>query len=228
MLIRKIGLVVADEGEYEPLRRLVADGDKSLLAGMECLRFYRGEVEVLAVLCGIGKVNAAAATAFLLDRGVELLMSVGYSGGISGIAKGMTAVATRFLEHDFDLTPLGYRPAQKPDPVWIYDADGEVNNIIRRLYPDIREGTMVTGDCFVSDDKVRCWLSDEFAAVSCDMETAAVAAVGHKLGVKAVAIRRISDDAGDNANELYKETTATIEDSLMEMALSVIDAINEG
>ena len=228
MQIRKIGLVVADDGEYEPLRRIVTEGEKTLLGGMECLSFKRGQAEVLAVLCGVGKVNAAAAAAFLLDKGVELLMSVGYSGGINGVSRGMTAIATRYLEHDFDLTPLGYRPAQKPDPVWIYDADGAVNDIIRRLYPDVREGTMVTGDCFVCDEKVRCWLRDEFGAISCDMETAAVAAVGYKLGVKTVAIRRISDDAGDSANELYKETTAQIEVSLMEMALSVIDAINEG
>ncbi len=228
MQIRKIGLIVADDGEYEPLRRLVSEGEKSLLAGMECLKFNRGNIETVALLCGIGKVNAAAAAAFLLAEGVDLFMSVGYSGGINGVSRGMTAMATRFLEHDFDLTPLGYRPAQKPEPVWIYDADSEVNAVIRRLYPEVREGTMVTGDCFVSDDKVRVWLRDEFDAVSCDMETAAVAAVGHKMGVKLVALRRISDDAGDSANELYKETTAQIEVSLMEMALSVIDALNEG
>lgn len=224
---REIGLVIAEDGEYEPLRRRITDGERGVLGGMECLRFSRGPIRVTAVLCGVGKVNAAAAAAFLLAQGADLLMSAGYSGGIHGVSRGMTAIADRYLEHDFDLTPLGYRPAQKPDPVWIYEADEEVNAVIRRLFPQVRQGTMVTGDRFISDEKTRAWLRDEFDAVSCDMETAALAAVGHKLGVKTVAIRRISDDAGDRAHELYRETAAQYESSAIDMTLAVIDALSE-
>lgn len=226
MKYRKIGIVVADGCEFEPLRRL-ENTQKSVFQGMECIRFSVGQIEVCALLCGIGKVNAAAAAAFLVCDGAELLVSTGWSGGIHGISKGMTAIATRFLEHDFDLTPLGYEKAQKPDQQWIYDADFEVNAVFKRLYPDLKEGTMVSGDCFVCDAQLRNELSEKYDAISCDMESAAVASVGFKSGVPVVALRRISDDAGDSANEMYTATCEIYETAMIDMVLAAVLALSE-
>ncbi len=226
MKYSKIGIVIADGCEFEPLRHL-ENTERTTLQGMECISFFVGKTQVIALLCGIGKVNAAAAAAFLVCEGVQLLVSTGWSGGIHGVAKGMTALATRFLEHDFDLTPLGYQPAEKPEQQWIYDADAQVNNVFKRLYPDLREGTMVTGDCFVCDDKLRNELSEKYGAVSCDMESAAVASVGFKSGVAAVALRRISDDAGDSANEMYTDACEKYEAAMIDMVLSAVAALSE-
>ena len=223
---RKIGFVVAEQAECEPLCRLTQARQEERF-GRCVYRFERSGIDCLAMLCGVGKSNAAAAAAYLIAEGADLLISIGYSGGISGVRRGETALATRFVEHDFDLTPLGYAPAQRPEEPWIYPADEEANALLLSVFGQLRAGTMVTGDCFVCDDGKRQELSDRFGAVSCDMETAAVAGVGYRAGVGTVAIRCISDDAGNNANALYREVSAGYEESAAEMALILIDKLSE-
>ncbi len=227
-MIEYIGIVIADGCEYEPMRdrALEMGGKLDTLGGMECVRFNISAVKITAILCGIGKVNAASAAAFLLADGVQLLISTGYSGGIAGAPRGSTALATRFLEHDFDLTPLGYEPAVKPGQEYIYDAHKGVNEIITSLYPALAKGVMVSGDCFVCDDKLRDTLRDRYGAVACDMESAAVASVGYKMGVGTVALRRISDDAGNDASGLYLDA-AVYETSMTEMLINILSKIEE-
>lgn len=223
----RIGIVIADDCEFEPLRDFAerVGCEKVRLGGMECVRFERNGALVSAVLCGVGKVNAASAAAFLIADGAKLLINTGYSGGINRIARGQTTLVTRFVEHDFDLTPLGYRPAEKPAQQWIYDADAYANSVAKRLFPQLVEGVAVCGDCFVSDDDKRARLKSLFDAVSCDMESAAVASVGFKAGVGTLALRRISDDTGDNASGVYREEISVIGTSMTDMVIAVIDAL---
>ena len=67
----KIGVVVADIDEFLPLKEAV-----SVYGAQECDYFGRLAVtfefegfKVLCVHCGIGKVNAAAATMYLVNSG---------------------------------------------------------------------------------------------------------------------------------------------------------------
>lgn len=223
-----IGIVIADGCEYEPMRdyALSNGGEKDTLGGMECVRFLCGDVRLTAVRCGIGKVNAAGAAAFLLADGAKLLMSIGYSGGIAGAPRGCTAIASGFIEHDFDLTPLGYEPAVKPEQEYFYRSDEHATAVARAIYPSLAYGVMVTGDCFVCDNALRDTLRDRFNAVACDMESAAVASVAYKCGVGTLALRRISDDAGDDANGLYTDA-AVYETTMTEMLMNIIKHIAE-
>ena len=100
-----------------------------------------------------------------------------------------------------------------------------VNDIIFSVFPDIKKGVMVCGDCFVCDDLLKTELKLEYSATACDMETAAAAAVCYKFDIPFVAIRRISDDAGDNADVLYKKAKTKYEELLMDMALKVVENI---
>lgn len=223
-----IGIVIADGCEYEPMRdyALSVGGKSDMLGGMECVRFACGDIRLTVVRSGIGKVNAAGAAAFLIADGAELLMSTGYSGGIAGAPRGSTALASGFVEHDFDLTPLGYEPAVKPDQEYFYNADEYASNVAKSLYPKLASGVMVSGDCFVSDNTLRDKLRDRFNAVACDMESAAVASVAYKCGIGTLALRRISDDAGDDASGLYTEA-AVYETSMTDMLMSIIKSIAE-
>ncbi len=221
-----IGIVIADGCEYEPMRdyALANGGVKGCLGGMECIRFSCEGIRITVVLSGIGKVNAAGAAAFLLADGAELLMGTGYSGGIAGAPRGCTVLASGFIEHDFDLTPLGYEPAAKPNQEYFYNADEYAVGVAKSLYPNLACGVVVTGDCFVSDNILRETLRTRFNAVACDMESAAVASVAYKCGVGTLALRRISDDAGDDASGVYAEAYET---SMTEMLMSIIKKISE-
>ncbi len=226
--IKKIGLVIADIQEYVPIDELCRKhgGEVSLLYGdklsvfdLEC---EGRAVKISAVLCGIGKVNAAAATAYLIASGCDAIINSGLSGGISSVRRGDYTIGTRYVEHDFDVSPLGYKRSEKPDQdKYIYEADRDLFEAYLSL-GGIVPGVMVCGDSFISSDDDRKRLKEDFGAVSCDMESAAVASVCFKAGVPFIAVRRISDDAGNDAAASYTEMNTLAEDKLVSVVIKGI------
>lgn len=227
-----IGLVIADPDEYSPILQYVEkyNGKEQPLFGLKSHSFEMpiadGICVVTSILCGIGKVNAATATAFLIDRGIDVIINTGLSGGVSGVKRGDIVLATKLLEHDFDLMCLGYAFAEKPSQEYIYSADEKLNAVYEKLYPSIKKGTMVAGDRFVNDSVLRDKLKNEFGAISCDMESAAAAYVCHITDTPFAAVRRISDDAGEEATEDYRSMNDLAESCLLDIVLSGISRIN--
>ena len=97
--------------------------------------------------------------------------------------------------------------------------------IAQSVIPNAKVGTAATGDCFVQDDVLRDFLRDEFSAMSCDMETAAIAYVCAVYNVKFLAIRKISDDAGNDAGGSYREVNNLAEDTLIKYILQIINKL---
>ncbi len=222
----KIGIVIADTDEYKPLERLLDNKEDIKVAGRRAHRFNIGNSQVTSVLCGIGKVNAAVAATALAESGVEIIFNCGLSGGVSGISKNEITVPDKFLEHDFDLRCIGYKPCEKPGQArYIYSADGQLSKMLKARFENTKVGTAVSGDCFVQNDELRTFLKQEFSAMSCDMETAAIAYVCDAYGIKFGCVRKISDDAGSNAAGSYREINALSEDVLIKAILDVIGQI---
>lgn len=223
----KIGIVIADADEYRPLEKKMdaLGGTLTKIAGRNAHKFTVGNAEVTSVLCGIGKVNAATAATALAEKGAEIIFNCGLSGGVSGISKNEITIPDRFLEHDFDLTGIGYKPCEKPGQEYIYTADEKLCSAIASKFEKVKFGTAVSGDCFVGNEELRAYLSGEFSAMSCDMETAAIAYVCATYGVRFASVRKISDDAGSDAAVSYREINALAEDTLINVILSVIAEI---
>lgn len=223
-IIKKIGIIVADADEFAPLEETIKKGEYTERSFLKrrILEFKIDGAQVSAILCGIGKVNAAAATAHLVDSGCEIILNYGLSGGISGIRRGELCLCTEFLEHDFDLTTIGYKPCEKPGQgTYIYKSDKPLNGVVKTLLPDIKEGLAATGDRFVCDEGLRNLLRDEFGAMCCDMETAAIAYVCDYAGVPFASVRKVSDDAGEDALESYREMNTSGETDLSDFILDL-------
>ena len=156
MNVKKIGIIIADDMEYTPFEKRIAEFSaiESTLLGRKCHTFTltSGDrsVEVVTVHCGIGKVNAAAATAYIIANGADCIINTGLSGGINHIGRGMITLPDRLIEHDFDLTVLGYDFAAKPQKDYIYTANDQLNRAFLSVCPDAKVGMMVTGDCPVA------------------------------------------------------------------------------
>ncbi len=223
----KIGIIIADSDEYKPLaKRLKGISKETLVAGRTANIFTvndgEKEAQVTSVLCGIGKVNAAVASTALAEQGVDIILNYGLSGGISGVARNDIVVPNRFLEHDFDLTGIGYKLCEKPNQEYVFEADKQVLDIVVSLFENAKTGTAVTGDCFVQSDEKRDLLKKEFSAACCDMETAAIAYVCATYSVKFASIRKISDDAGNDAGALYREINALSQKDMIDKLYAVI------
>ncbi len=221
----KVGIVIADSDEYAPIKDKIAElkAREANFYFREGLSFEFKEnektVKAHIVNCGVGMVNAAAVTTALCNEGCDVILNAGLSGGISGISRGELMIATEYIEHDFDLTPLGYKLCQKPGQDYIYYSDKRLVTLLEKTFKGIKKGVAVSGDSFISDSKKKDFLKTEFGAMSCDMESAAIAYVCALTDTPFVAIRRISDDAGDDATSAYSEMNSIREALLIDLML---------
>lgn len=230
MMYKKIGIVIADDGEYYPFRdfMLKKGAEEYKDFGREGIRFHLNGTEVTALFSYVGKVNAAAAAMHLCDMGCSLVLNFGLSGGISGVKRGEFSIPEKFLEHDFDLSGIGYKYCEKPMQDYIYSSDKTVSDVFKNVIGDVNCGMAVSGDRFICDKDTRDKLASMFGAASCDMETAAIASVCHFENVPFVSLRRISDDAGDNALAVYRKMNIEENEDLSSVFFKCLTAlINE-
>lgn len=228
----KIGVVIADLDEYKPIYTYAQkyNAEDIFIANRQGhlfnIEIEGKQIQIKTILCGIGKVNAAAAATALCEQGCIVILNYGLSGGISGVARNDISVPTSFLEHDFDLTGIGYKPCEKPGQDYIYRSDNFVNDIILSVFKDAKTGVAVTGDRFIQNDTERNYLSKQFGATSCDMETAAIAYVTTAYNVKFGCFRKISDDAGNDAGVHYRKINSASQTTLIDGLFEIIGLLS--
>lgn len=205
-----VGLIIADDKEYAAYEELMGDelcrndffGRKGHRA---VLQKGKKMIIINSILCGIGTVNAAVAAMYLVNTGSEILLNYGLSGGISGVSKGEDVVGASFIEYDFDLECCGYKKCEKPLQRYIYLSNREITEMISNQGGGLKWVNVASGDKFVSDPNLRDTLKNEFDINACDMETAAIAYVAYLTGKSFACLRRISDDAGEDATDSYHD-----------------------
>lgn len=140
-----------------------------------------------AVVTGIGKVLAVSQLAkALLREPAEMVISVGFCGGLNGTPQGAMVMPDRTRQWDLFLNipdiPLGHGYAMH--------CPLELPRLDLSSVPNPVRGMQISGDRFV-DSSVH--LSPEAAGV--DMETAALALLCCELAIPFVSIREVSDVA---------------------------------
>ena len=99
--------------------QLEADGIIALCENSETyekysMKFTRGTLngkDVVVVVCGEGKVNAAMCAATLInDFKPDLVINSGVAGAVSPLVSiGDIVVGSKAVEHDMNITALGYK-----------------------------------------------------------------------------------------------------------------------
>ncbi len=198
----------------EEIELLLAD-----LQGREDLSFpgvtlHRGVLDGVSVLLtrgGIGKVNAAMTTTQLLNAGATRVIFTGVAGGVHPeLRVGDLVVSTDCVQHDVDVTALGYAVGTVPGeaPAWAADPELRAAALASaQAIPDVRvvEGRVASGDQFIASPEGAARLLETFGAACAEMEGAAVAQVCAKAGVPFVVIRSVSDTADGGAQVDYRE-----------------------
>ncbi|MCR5041225.1 MAG: hypothetical protein K6C36_03870 [Clostridia bacterium] len=223
----KIALFIADRCEFEPLEGKAAAYHPvaGSFFGLDSLRFSAGEKEVLAIRTLIGKTAAASAAALAVAAfGPDAAINVGHSGCVCGFSKGDFVAGSSYIECDFDLSPLGKAPGEKPDTFSLTEAPEDLLAKAVKLTGG-RSGAMGSGDFFLADNAVKERYRELFGISCFDMETGAQAWTLKRLGVPYVAVRRISDDAGEKASEKYTDSTLTLSTGLADAALALIEVL---
>lgn len=168
--------------------------------------------ETLLLQCGIGKANAAAAAAVLMDRfRPELIVHYGAAGGLDPeLGVGDTVVATEVAYSDADATAFGYAYGQVPQMPARYPADPRIAELARAALADaglpgtIKFGLVTTADSFISQPEKASLFRRLFPeARATDMEGAAIVQTAFRFGVPWVVVRSLSDLAGHEAADSF-------------------------
>jgi adenosylhomocysteine nucleosidase len=188
--------------------------------------FWSGQLQgqaVVLALAKIGKVAAATTATLLIEHfTVDRIVFTGVAGGVGpGVEVGDVVVASDFVQHDMDASPIFAR-YQIPlygrarfacDPVLSNKLQAACNAALARQHIPIQtnrkvcvhQGLIATGDRFVSSALELAGLQNALqeaglAPLAVEMEGAAVAQVCFDYGVPFAAVRTISDRADDQAH----------------------------
>jgi adenosylhomocysteine nucleosidase len=191
--------------------------------------FWRGELHgqpVVLALSRVGKVAAATTATTLIEHfGVSRIVFTGVAGGIGpGVNVGDVVIATGFVQHDLDASPLFPRYQVPLYGRSVFDCDATLNTIFLVAINSIstwenaefsasseipafkiHQGLIASGDRFVSSGAECAALRDDlrgagFEPLAVEMEGAAVAQVCFDYGIPFAAVRIISDRADDDAH----------------------------
>lgn len=215
-----IGIIGAMQEEIKLLLEHMGDVQAARHAG---LSYHRGTLHgrnVVVTQSGVGKVNAAVCTQALIDKfGAEAVLFTGVAGAVNPeLIIGDIVISTSSLQHDVDVTALGFPRGTIPyQEVSEYPSDEGLVKLAQEagdaLFPGrCHAGKVLSGDQFIADRDVVRRLYEEMGGACTEMEGAAVAQVCHMNGVPHVIIRSMSDKADGSAHVNFAEFTVEAAD----------------
>jgi adenosylhomocysteine nucleosidase len=212
----RIGIIGAMDEEIQHILESMESYETKTKAG---IAFYVGEFNGFqVVLCksGVGKVNASVCTQILIDEfGAANIIFTGVAGAVNPDLKiGDIVVSTDCVQHDMDVTPLGFKLGEIPyTEVSVFKADPSLVDLAITASKDIVQdkkivsGRILSGDQFIADrDKVK-FLHEELNGYCTEMEGAAVGQVCSMNDIPFVIIRSMSDQADGSADVNFLEFT---------------------
>ena len=197
-----IGIIGAMDVEVNTLKEAAKITKTTEVCGME---FCEGKIDgknVVIVKCGMGKVNAGlCANTLINDFGCTKIINTGVAGSLDNkIDIGDIVVSTDAVQHDFNVTYLGFKRGEVPyTGLYAFSADETLRaaavKAVEECAPEIHvfEGRVCTGDQFISTAEQRDTITSNFGGLCCEMEGGAIAQVCYLNSVPFVIIRAISD-----------------------------------
>lgn len=206
-----IGIICAMEEELDSIINLL-EVKASLTVSGQGFAVHRAEFkghDLVFILCGIGKVNAAIHTQYLIDSfNPNYIINVGVAGSLSiDLSFGDVVIANDLIQHDIDVSGFGIAKGQIPRmDVFSFSSDKkllEYSKEIKSFDYKIVHGRIATGDQFIDDKQKAEFIHSEFGALACEMEGAAIAHACYVNKVPFIVIRALSDMAGRSDTAIH-------------------------
>lgn len=218
-------ILIADIDEFNPCKNSLGDivEKEYKINHMPAFDFSYNNHQCTAVCFGIGKVNAAMGASLALNHdNFDGVINTGWSGAVSGVFKGDIVVSDSCVECDFDLTPIGRLPGQKPgQDDYIYQCDNALHKAACSV-EGFKHGKLGTGDFFLTNKELGQKYKEIFGINAFDMESGALGAVCYHLDVPFVSIRKISDSADDVGVEDYTNSVKTDITAFSDIVLNIL------
>ncbi len=212
--MKKIGIIGAMELEIKLLLDNLELNKKENISGFS---YYSGRIlgqDIVITSCSIGKVNAAACTQILIDKfNVDCIINTGIAGGLhSDVKLCDVVISSDVTYHDVRKSQMKqwfpFKESFESDNKLVEAAIKSCNSIENKEWK-YHIGRIVSGECFVSDKKLKETIIKDYSPHCVEMEGAAIGHISHINNVPFLIIRCISDNADDDATLDY-ETFETI------------------
>ncbi len=208
-----IGIIGAMHIEVETIKSLMENKTAEKIGGVEYVKGTLHGKEIVAAVCGIGKVAAAMCTqTMILKYAPDRIINTGVGGSLSTkLAIGDIAVAESLVQHDMDTSPLG-------DPIGLISGLNIINipadeKVVETLIKGVEtlenikavKGVIASGDQFIASEEKKKFITENFGAIVCEMEGASIAQVCFSNGVPFGVVRAVSDCADGSSHMDYGE-----------------------
>ena len=166
------------------------------------------------------------------------MKSSGFEMSTKGIGEGVKignmVVASHTVQYDYDTTAIG-----EPKGFVMIGSEGVVqlptsakhNAVLEKyaekIYNGVHTGVIATGDRFVADPAFCLQLKAEFGAISCEMETGAVAQVCAVNKTPFCGLRAISDNANDEGSVDFETFAKSSAEKCIELLKDAVGELNE-
>lgn len=211
-----LGIIGAMQMEVDNLKESLENQSTVTVSGVNFVCGNIGEVEVVAAVCGVGKVFAAiCAEAMILKFSPDMIINIGVAGTLTRDLSVLDiAVASDVLQHDMDTSAIG-------DPVGLisglnqiyFPSDEKMRTLLCECLKEkgmnYVTGPIATGDIFMHDPDHKALIRDRFRAIACEMEGGSIGHVCTVNNVPFAVLRAISDgDGGAMDYQTFAEEAA--------------------
>lgn len=218
-----IAILVAMGKELNLLLPLLDNTKSETIDGFT---FHSGKIgnnDIVAMQCGIGKVNAAIGTLTLLNNfKPELVINTGVAGGASQDAHVMDViVGSSIAYHDVWCGPGTIYGEASGYPLY-FESDKRFSSLIPER-ADIKRGLICSGDKFIASLEEVQTIQKAFPQVlAVDMESATIAQVCYLHKIPVLVMRVISDSPGAS-----KDNTAQYNDFWQDAPAHTFNLVQE-
>ncbi|MFI3283799.1 MAG: 5'-methylthioadenosine/adenosylhomocysteine nucleosidase [Erysipelotrichaceae bacterium] len=197
-------IIGAMQEEVDALKSLMSEIEEIKIRHVHFTKGILSNKEVVLMLSGVAKVNAAISTTLLFENfDIEGVINIGTAGGLRAEENELdVVVSTKVAHHDLIVPswPLGFDQDKTA-----YQAEQRYIDLLKDIIEESKDrvwiGPIASGDIFVCEDAQVQQILKNFPEAYCaEMEAAAVAQVCAIYGKPFVVIRSLSDIAVKQGN----------------------------
>jgi adenosylhomocysteine nucleosidase len=225
----KIGIITATEFELTPFLNKMTVTQTTDIAMLKFREGFYGAIPVVAVFCGICKVNVAIGAQILISKfDVDQMIMIGVAGAIDAALNiHDTVIADQITYHDYAGTILTRFHPRLAQPFFIPNEELR-KKIVRSNEDDqsVLVGKMVTGEVFIEQDG-REKIIENHHPKCVDMETASVAQVCYANDIPFAAIRSMSDSPHESGQDAFIKYAVAAAEKSVQVLCRYLDEINK-
>ena len=211
----KIGLIIETDDEFETIvKGFNVDIKENFKEVYPTYLLKINNHDVYVAKSGIGEINAASLTQFLITKyNVELILNYGVVGALKdNLNISDCGIVKSVVHYDFDISQIDNVPKATYPNFKSYEIPltKKYIELVAKLNPSLPSLVCASGDKFISDPKIKKELVNNYNCDICDMESAGVVLTCLKNNVNVFSLKGVSDSGNDEEYNSFAKRTCEV------------------